>query len=842
MKVQHFLLTGIAVAVLSACGSDNNSKTVPITKIEPAKTITKAANIIDPMHRKDAKCYVDTNENYQVEPSEPSASVDEATGDCSLQVPESVSSKPVRVSVLTAAGRALPLSSIEQDAEVIRFSGVTTMVDHEMWMNYKDELSDAEFAEAKLKVIDAAKETLNLGESVDVNLPFAEIMASPAASVDAKAAAKKVKLSSQALVTLLGKYIDATPESNLDNGLKYVVHGALHASMSEEGIALMEDMKALYEPYVDTMNMKPSAVLDMMHGHLALKPEEKIDLIPLTKAMDAAVKSNTAEYFATSGLTTLGHGDPEGEDHAPSYSVTHYDREDEETHLANYYLKFNHDEYTGYFRSTDEAELEDHFVFDTTARVFKKSYHAWEVTNANFETGAITLVNPWNRFVSRSPISKSYDVSGLSIDDFLSQNPDLKKSWGYLVAKGSTFFEGSKIQRLTVVNDNEVFVLPAINECKAEDGDVKYAILSDSNGEKKLCNFLNKTVEGVVSQARNFSEFFVEEFVSSDNPLNGDVIGIRVASHGNSCITAQLKDATGDSERGNVKFFEGDCDAGAEDRLTLFRTEVPSTWNAQPFGTGNERVDICRVTLPKEVAGYGREHKMHKNAFVVETGEGEDKALRHGKVLAAGMTLPKMPKGLNRTALESIVDQIDLERYKHHEHKEFHLHPACHKGNSLMKDAANKVAYSETLKTRDQYHEVAKKCKTHGETVSTIADFSGKEFTLSKYDSDPYRKIKFDTADGNSGTAMVFKYTNSEVPYEYPATYTFHPENSSVKITFTNPETGKVNHIYYTLLKRIENEDGEVHKCHFKVLHILDLETKGVVSSPTLFVEDIIEE
>ncbi|MBM7071857.1 hypothetical protein JQC92_07350 [Shewanella sp. 202IG2-18] len=833
MKVQHFLLTGIAVAVLSACGSDNNSKTVPAKKIEPAKTVTKAGKVIDPMNRKGAVAFLDTNTNHQHDEGEPLAAVDEASGSYSLEAPEADATKAVMVKVPNGENSHYLLKPIL--GEVV--SCATTYAEHYLWMNGGD-ITVAADVEAAL-----AKTQDDLDLFNPANEDYIAAAGAASASPEKIREAKSDKLKVQAACLTLSKLTsDATLDSNAEDK-EYIHHGAMHQLMSAPGLEAVSEVAKAHAPYVDIMGMEPSSYDDIINSIINFEPGNTQKLIPLTKAMSTAVKGNAAEYFATDGLNTLGVGHPNGEEHAANHSSTHYDVSSEETHLSNYHFTYDHENYFGYFHSTAKPELEKHFVFDTTDREFKKSYHKWEVTDIDLESGDITLVNPWNRFVSRSPVSKVYDVSGVSIDMFLSENPDLKKTWGYLVADDAMFAEGSKINKLTITNNNQIFLLPEVDECRPDDADVKYAILSDDNGEQKLCNYLRKHVGGVKSQALVFDDIFVSEFASEVNPTDSGVDGVIVAMEGSTYIIAQLKESADDDSRGNVKFFKEthvlNEDGEHEEIISYFPTSTPSTWESQKFGTGSNSVDLCRITLPKEVAGFGREVQMHKHAFVVELGEGEDRALRHGKVLEAGLVLPKMPKGLNTVALDSILDNINLEKYKYHEHYEFKLDKKCHLGNSLMKDKFNKVAYAETLKTRDQYHTSAKNCTTYGEDVSTVADFAEREFKLSKHDDDPYRKIKFSAADDNSGTVKIFKDVGSEALYEYEGTYTFHPENTSVKISFIKPEDGKTHHIYLTRVKSIVDADGQVIKVHFKTLHVIEDALKGIVGHHVFLVKEL---
>lgn len=823
MKVQHFLLTGLAVAVLSACGSDKNSKTIPAEKIEPAKTVTKAGKIVDPTHRKGAVAFVDMNQNYMLDNDEPSSAVDETTGEFSMQVPENASAKEALVKVDLGNDKYGLLASLLN--ENYTFAG--TLAHHHLWMENgsKDSVEDVEKAFAKAKS--------DLGLNYQPEDDYAAKALTPGAIAESIRQAKADKVKNRAGFAVYAEIMANGLLDSPDEDIEYKHQGSLHRVMSEAGLQAVSQVAKAHEQYADTFDMKAASYQDIIESILNLGPNDSQGLIPLTKAMDTAVPGNAAQYFATDGFNTLGVSDPEGSSHAPSHSKTHYDVASEETHLSNYHFAYDYESNNGYFRSTGKPQLENHFVFNTTDREFKKSYHKWEVADIDMDTSEITLVNPWNRFVSRSPVSKVYDVSGVSIDAFLSQHPDLKKSWGYLVADDAVFAEGSEINRLTITNNNQVFLLPEANECKPTDGNVKYAIVSDEKGEKKLCNYIYQHVNGEKSQALTFDEFFVSEFAPEDDLTDSNVNGVIVAMDGSSYIVAQLKDATGNDDRGNVKFFmetHKPNEAGGFDKvISVFPTSTPSTWEAQSFGTGSNKVDLCRITLPKEVAGFGREVQMHKHAFVVELGEGTDRALRHGKVLEAGMVLPKKPKGLNAVAIDSILDNISIAKYKHHEHEEYQVDKKCHDGNSLMKDKFNKIAYSETMKTRDEYHTSAKNCTTYGEDVSTVADFSGRKFELSEHDDDPYSLFKFGPETDSSGVVQIFQDVGSEALYEYEGTYTFHPENSSVKISFVKPEDGKTHHIYLTRVKSEVDENGNVVKCHLKILHVIDDAIKGIV-------------
>ena len=835
MRVQHFLLTGIAVAVLSACGSDNNSKTVPETKPEPAKTVTKTGKVIGNMHNVDgAVAWVDSNNNHVLDSTEQSAPLED--GSFTITMSEEQSADPMRVKVPKSNHHYI----LETHKNSLTYSCATTLAHYIAHTSGKDEAAEStiEYSNEQTQTV------LNMSAAVD--LDYEPVLADPNASDDNKLIAKDAKLSNQASCMIQQKYMKAGLDKIEDEEFKDFHHASLESIKSEPGQKAILEMKKVYEPFITTIDMEEESLSDLIDSMMAFDSKEVHKQAALSAARENAVAGNAAEYFSTDGLITLGVGDPEDDEHAPSLSQTFYDSEARETFLTNYYYDFDHETYTGHFRTTHRPELEDHFVFNTTDREFKKSYHKWNVKDINLETGAITLINPWNQFVSRSPKSTVIDVSDVYIEAFLSENPDLKRSWGHLVRDHAKFAPGSKINKLTVTNNNQVFVLPETDECKSSDGDVKYAIVSDDNGEKKLCNFIYKHVNGEKSQARTFNEIFVDRFADLSSPDHDGVDGVIVAMDGSSYIIAQLKRAAGTDQRGDVKFFKESYvlneDSEFEERISVFHTSTPTVWESQKFGTGENAVDLCRITLPKEVAGFGREVQMHKKAFVVELGEGDARALRHGKVLDAGLVLPKMPKGLNSVALLSIQENIDSEKYKRHEHEEFDVDKKCHTSNSLIIDESTKKAHGETMKTLEEFYVAAKNCTSYGEEVSTVSTFSEKILTVTKHDNDPYRKYEFSAADGNSGTVTIYKEisSDSETFKIYSnGTYEFLEEKEVIKVTYIRLEDNTTRHVYFKRIKSVENEAGNVDKYHLKSFYVIGDATKGVIDTQVSHVSPV---
>lgn len=824
MKPQHFLLTGIAVALLSACGSDNR-RTVPDTKIEPVEaTVEKVGRVL--FHDIDiqpvsATVYYDLNGDMEPNEGEPVSPVAE-DGSYKLTVKESDVGKGTLVAALDSG----IFFTSAKDSGII--SGLTSMLEH---LHSRNKDTSVEQTTTLMKTI------FGLTEEPDVD--FVSLLASPTTTAQRKLTLAHSENLDAVIRTVLKKFTKTSIEFADGYSRKEVHNTILYYMATAYGLQLIEKATKLHAAH------KGHAVMDFdswpkdMQTLLPIEPSNMTKLIPLAKAMMAGVDGNPAKYFATDGFANIGFGDPEGEEHAPMYNIIRYDSESEETHLANYYLQYN--DGNGYFRTSSEIYSLDHFVLDTTNLTWHDVEYNWDVKSIDLDTGKLVLENPDHTFMSLNVASKVADASDKSIDMFLSRRPDFKKSWGHLVDTDAVFKEGSEIHTLHLFNNNQLFVLPKANECNWDATDVKYAQVDD----KKLCNHLMKRQDGETSQALSFEDFFVNEFASSENSDYGNVDGIIAAMDGSSYIIAQIRRAEADDKSGDVKFFKDTYvqnEEGEYERsISVFPTSIATTWTIQTIGSGDDAIDLFRITIPKEVTSFGREMRMAHTAFAVELGEGENRALRHGRVIEAGQMTTPTPQGLNSEALESLLESIDIDKFDTHEHEEFFAETLCHDGNSLMKDTRNKLAYAHSMRTRDEYHLAAKRCLTHEQEAFVITDVSEKILTLSKYDEDPFRKIRFEAATGNTGDAKVFKDVGGSVLYKYDATYVFDDDTDSVKVSFTDPVNGNKHHIYLSLLKRVKDDAGKVKKQHFKTLHITGDSTKGIVAHQIFKIEDLTE-
>ena len=861
MKVQHFLLTGIAVAVLSACGSDNNSKSKPETQIQPEETVEKAGRLLG-AGEDVSKATVFYDMNGDMEPNNDEAvSPVSAEGDYKLNVKKSNEGKGVLTAAMQVSAHncfynpesacGVKLTSSKDEGVI---SGLTSMHRHIKRM-YKDKnYTDAQATELM-------KQKFDLNESPFTDYekalkapslaPEKEMDLRQAMRIDAAFQATLRRFTTPSEVNINIGSVNIDVDANVEVHGNIDVHNTiLHHLMSDSGIEMVIKAIKLHKAHEDYAQMDYGSWPKHIQDLIPLNPEDMPKLIPLTKAMMSGEKGNLANYISTDGFNTLGYGDPQGDEHAPSHSSAHYDKESKETHLANYYLK--NESNNIYFQATSEPRIEDHFVLDTTDVEWKKSKHKWDVKEINVDTGKLVLNNPYNTFISRTPTSEVHDVSGQSLKMYLHRNPELKKTWGHLLDGDAEFAEGSKIHKITVTNNNQVFVIPDSNECKDGDPAIRFATVTDDDGTKKLCNFVLKHKDGEKELARSFDDIFVTEFSDADGLTNETVDGVIVGMDGSTYLIAQLKREKPGDKSGNIKFFKETHvrrdDGSYKEVISEFPTSLPATWRAQELGEDDDAIDLCRVTVPSEVLSFGREVKMPaRDSFLVAQGEGNDRALRHGQVLKAGMVLPETPYGLNAKALDSILDNIDIEKFKTHEHKEFAAAELCHAGNSLMKDKAKRHAHEKSMKTRDQYHESARQCMSYGENEFAVEDVENMQLTLSKYDEDPIRKIEFDPIDSDTdtGQAKVFKDVGSSVLYKFDATYKFDDNSKSVKISYTTPEDGKKRHFYLSLIKRVEAEgaiaddDYIPAKHHYKTFHVVDGKDKGVVAHQIYLIKDI---
>ncbi len=861
MKVKHFLLSGVTLALLAACGSDNNSRTksepqIPSDPVQPEETVEKAGRIIGAGEDvADATVFYDLDGDLIADEAEAVSAVD-ARGNYKLRVKKSNSGRGKIVARINdypeecllyedLCGYALV--SPYDDGIV---SGLTTMLDHMAAMNPGTAATSPEN-------IARLKSTYDLHEAPDVD--FETLQSAPQATPEKRQRIRRSKRVDGVIQEML-KTFTTPSEVNINIGNlnlngdteieteinpKVDVHNTiLHHLTTESGKKLITKAMKFHEQHEDYADMDYGSWPKNIQDLFTLKPEHMPQLLPLTKAMMTGEKGNLAEYISTDGFNTLGYGDPEGDEHAPSRSVAHYDKENEKTHLANYYLK--HESGNIYFQATSEPRPEDHFVLDTTAVEWKKSKHRWDVKEFDLNTGRVVLNNPYNTFVSRTPTSQLHDLSGQSLNMYLQRNPELNKTWGHLVDGDAEFAEGSKVHRISVTNNKQVFLIPDFNDCKSDD-DVYFAVLSDGGDKKKLCNFVLTTEEdqdGNKELAKSFDDIFVPEFSSAEDIENANVDGVIVGMDGSTYLIAQLKRAN-DEKRGNIKFFKSTPkiqeDGEFKHVITEFPTSVATTWETQTIGSDGDAIELCRVTVPEEVLSFGREVKMaSKHAFLAAQGEGNARALRHGIELQAGMILPETPYGLNAIAVNSLLDNVDPEKFKTHEHKEFYAEELCHAGNSLMKDKATRQAHDKSMKTRDQYHEAARQCKSHDEKDFKISELSEQRLTLSKHIEDPIRKIEFAKYDegNNTGKAKIFKEMGAPILYEFDATYLYDADSDSAKVTYTTPEDGKKRHLYLTLIKRVEKEDDIPAKLHFKTLHIIDGEKTGVVGHQVYLIDE----
>ena len=858
MKVQHFLLTGIAVAVLSACGSDNNSKSKPETQIQPEETVEKAGRLLG-AGEDVSKATVFYDMNGDMEPNDGEAvSPVSAEGDYKLNVKKSNEGKGVLTAAMQVSAHncfynpesacGVKLTSSKDEGVI---SGLTSMHRHVKRM-YKDK----NYTDAQATQLMKQKFDLNESPFTDYEkalkapslAPEREMDLRQAMRIDAafQATLRRFTTPSEVNINIGSVNIDVDANAEVHGNID--VHNTiLHHLMSDSGIEMVIKAIKLHKAHEDYAQMDYGSWPKHIQDLIPLNPEDMPKLIPLTKAMMSGETGNPAEYFSTDGLNTLGYGNPKegGDEHAPSHSVTRYNKESKETHLANYYLETNEDFGNGYFYSTSQPELEDNLVLNTTDGKWKLSKHKWEVKDIDLEAGKIVLNNPYNTFVSRTPTSEVHDVAGKSIHMYLKRDPHLGKTWGHLIDHDAVFAEGSKIHKLTVTNNNEVFLLPNRDECTPDDGSERYATVTEGDETKQLCNFVLKHEDGDTVQATSFQDIFVTEFSDADGLTEESVDGVIVGKDGSSYLIAQLKRTSDAEGSGNIKFFKKtkvrDDDGDYKNVITEFPTSIPASWREQTIAQGDNEVDLCRVTVPTEVLSFGRDMKMPaSDAFLVTQGEGSDRALRSGQVLLAGMTLPEMPHGLNEVALDSLLSNINVEKFKTHEHKEFYADELCHAGNSLMKDKAAKDAYPASMKTSAQYHDAVKQCESDQASPLVAADVEGKEFTLSQYDEDQYRKIKLLEPDSDGiKNAKIFKDVGASVLYEYDGTYLFDDATDSVKVTFTNPEDGKKYHTYLSRIKNGEADDDGVSKQHFKTLHILEGADKGAVAHQIYFVKDL---
>ncbi|MBE8167303.1 MAG: hypothetical protein HAW66_02890 [Shewanella sp.] len=836
MKVHHFLLTSLAIAVISGCGSDNK-KITPATPITPpAKVDLVGYTTGDPISGATAFC--DPNKNFEQDDNEASATTG-AEGRFTISMPEAdlgkcsvvvnVPANAMNLEYNKAVGKAFVMSanaSLIQKGEPIYVSSLTTMLDQVMIHN--PEMTSDEAKEVVQNMLGLDGDFTDRGYEITVNSTLVAIE---------KINFENNKITSQIVAAHLAHnwtpaVVKAKNEGFTVADMMAVKFHSLENKSTKKWMSLTikshKPHSAIAAPTFENIPMEVQA-------QMSLTPDEMVKLIPLHHSIMSATDGNAAKLIADVGLQTLTHGIADGSKFTPSHSATKYDVNTEQTFLANYYYK---SESGGFFDGSRDARFENKYALDVSTGDWNPVFHDWNVKTIDVDSGDILLVNRTLTDISRKPTSKVYDVAGKPIKLSFMNNPYLMKSWGHLIKNDAVFSEGSELHKFDVTNGLETFIIKADNKCEKTPLDTeKFADI----GNKSVCNFVHKhdDANGGLQIAANFDDIFTAEPITTLD--HAELVGPVIAWDGKRVIVAELEKNASTSTSGNVKFYleekSIDADGNVEKTLSLVNTQIPYIWTSQVIGS----VELCRVNLPTEVTSFGRKNSMKsKDAFLVEL----DGGLRHGVVIPAGAKLPHHPKALNAEALQSVIASLDNDAYKAHEIKYAEDELRCTHGDTLLAQGNIQTPYPETMKTAEEFGLAVQNCRAFDEVKFEPEDIKNQTFTVYNEKGEETLRAVFDDAaadtDGNTlteGKASLKINLGFGTPYTYEGDWTHDADTGALTLVYSDFESPATHTIRYEKLDK--SGDFISTKAFYLNSQVTSTPVKGIVASSIIKVKPL---